>query len=560
MYFSLNNIKLIDEEIEIKILYHNNIKWECILADKIYTSSKKDIKFPKICSIDYFFEKEQQLKIEVISQKVKKEVILIIGNILSSNNNSLSVNIEKQFNIKIIANTPETDELCCEFDVSILHTKPIGKELFYVLSNSHGQLISRKQFNRVCKSEEAFPGNNNDWNFSLISLPKTYFCLKEDQDVLIQILEFNSSKTEAEERLRLAFKYSDGLKGIQENIDSKGIKGFVKIHIKEFNLLSFVDYVAKGLNINLITAIDFTGSNGHPMDEASLHYINGQEPTQYEKALRSCGEILAAYDDDQLIPLFGFGGVPPNKMLVEHAFSLAQFQKPDNEIKFKTKFHSKASSRISILKNKDKEKKKSSIVMNFEENEKKIDNFKSVKSEESDHSDDEEVGDIKEKKKESASLFKEESVYGLDGVIEAYKNSINKIVFSGPTNFTPLIDKIRNAIRKEGFDSKKYYILLIITDGQISDLKQTINAIVQAGDLPLSIVIVGVGDDDFSSMRELDGDDFPLTNFNNKVTPRDIAQFVPFSEFSHDMKLLGAEILKEIPYQVESFFQYNNIK
>ena len=64
MYFSLNNIKLIDEEIEIKILYHNNIKWECILADKIYTSSKKDIKFPKICSIDYFFEKEQQLKIE----------------------------------------------------------------------------------------------------------------------------------------------------------------------------------------------------------------------------------------------------------------------------------------------------------------------------------------------------------------------------------------------------------------------------------------------------------------------------------------------------------------
>ena len=27
----------------------------------------------------------------------------------------------------------------------------------------------------------------------------------------------------------------------------------------------------------------------------------------YEKAIRSCGDILAYYDDDQLFPCFGFG-------------------------------------------------------------------------------------------------------------------------------------------------------------------------------------------------------------------------------------------------------------
>lgn len=46
----------------------------------------------------------------------------------------------------------------------------------------------------------------------------------------------------------------------------------------------------------------------------------------------------------------------------------------------------------------------------------------------------------------------------------------------------------------------KYLILLIITDGAIHDMDESIRQIVQGADLPLSILIVGVGDNDFGNM------------------------------------------------------------
>ena len=42
----------------------------------------------------------------------------------------------------------------------------------------------------------------------------------------------------------------------------------------------------------------------------------------------------------------------------------------------------------------------------------------------------------------------------------------------------------------------------------INDAQQTIDAVVQASGLPLSIIIVGIGNADFSQMEVLDGGDF----------------------------------------------------
>ena len=69
---------------------------------------------------------------------------------------------------------------------------------------------------------------------------------------------------------------------------------------------SFISYLRSGMNINLTIGIDFTGSNGTYTDYRSYHYLNNGM-NDYEKAIRSCGDILAYYDDDQLFPCFGFG-------------------------------------------------------------------------------------------------------------------------------------------------------------------------------------------------------------------------------------------------------------
>lgn len=45
--------------------------------------------------------------------------------------------------------------------------------------------------------------------------------------------------------------------------------------------------------------------------------------------------------------------------------------------------------------------------------------------------------------------------------------------------------------------NQKYTICLIITDGIITDFDQTVDEIVKASDLPVSIIIIGVGNADF---------------------------------------------------------------
>ena len=47
---------------------------------------------------------------------------------------------------------------------------------------------------------------------------------------------------------------------------------------------------------------------------------------------------------------------------------------------------------------------------------------------------------------------------------------------------------------------------MILTNGGIQDIEETIDEIVKGSSLPLSIIIVGVGAEDFSSMVRLDGD------------------------------------------------------
>ena len=74
-------------------------------------------------------------------------------------------------------------------------------------------------------------------------------------------------------------------------------------------------------------------------------------------------------------------------------------------------------------------------------------------------------------------------------------------------------------------------MLLIITDGVISDMADTKRALVYASTLPYSIIIVGVGSADFSAMDALDCDTGLLRDQDGHVAQRDIVQFVPFRNF-----------------------------
>lgn len=53
---------------------------------------------------------------------------------------------------------------------------------------------------------------------------------------------------------------------------------------------------------------------------------------------------------------------------------------------------------------------------------------------------------------------------------------------------------------------QNYFILLMLTDGALTDMGHTMTAIIKASRLPMSLIIVGVGEADFAAMDALDCD------------------------------------------------------
>lgn len=91
-----------------------------------------------------------------------------------------------------------------------------------------------------------------------------------------------------------------------------------------------------------------------------------------------------------------------------------------------------------------------------------------------------------------------------------------------------------------------------------------LQAVVAASVLPMSIIIVGVGNADFTAMETLDADTVALSHEGVKAA-RDIVQFVPFNKFVSmgDPRLarlrLAREVLAEIPTQFIGYMKANNI-
>ena len=121
------------------------------------------------------------------------------------------------------------------------------------------------------------------------------------------------------------------------------------------------------------------------------------------------------------------------------------------------------------------------------------------------------------------------------------------------------MDEINQNLR-ENPEENHYEILMILTDGIINDMKETTKLLVECASLPLSVIIIGIGDADFSNMIILDGDEITLTDFDGNKTKRDLVQFVEYEKFkkggysTKNSEELSEEVLKEIPRQIEEYY------
>lgn len=238
---------------------------------------------------------------------------------------------------------------------------------------------------------------------------------------------------------------------------------------------SFIDYISGGCELNVVVAIDFTGSNGDPRKPGTLHHIDKNSRNQYEQAMAAIVSTLLKYDSDQKIPVLGFGAKYDG--VVRHCFQCGT--SPE--------------------------------------------------------------------------------AHGLQGVLDAYDATFKTgLIMSKPTVFSEVMEgaaahatQAFNAAVAKG--SQSYTILLILTDGAVSDVNATAACLSKISDSPMSVVIVGVGTADFSAMQFLD-------DLNaGGGGPRDIVQFVPFNQHANSSHSLTQATLEEIPRQLEGYFKSKNI-
>lgn len=150
---------------------------------------------------------------------------------------------------------------------------------------------------------------------------------------------------------------------------------------------------------------------------------------------------------------------------------------------------------------------------------------------------------------------------GVEGLIRAYKATLGRIQLHGPTIFSEvlrtvgvIVSRRTEAAFRAGNSTLAYTVLLMLTDGVISDYDATVAELIRLSSLPLSVVIIGVGTENFGRMYSLDSSNGILRR-GIEFAKRSFVQFVPYQQFKGDLSVLAERVLGKIPEQVITYIE-----
>ena len=153
------------------------------------------------------------------------------------------------------------------------------------------------------------------------------------------------------------------------------------------------------------------------------------------------------------------------------------------------------------------------------------------------------------------------NITGIDNILNCYKNALNYVELSEPKIFSEFLVKIIERIENQNVNqnNQNYNVLVILTNGNINDMQDTVDLIVKGSRLAFSIIVVGIGDGSFEDIRKLDVDHKSLTDRSGNKLQRDIVQFVPFSEYCNLPQRIVKEFLVKISKELTNFYLLKNI-
>ena len=427
--------------------------------------SKQKVVFEKFFVCDYFKNNQQNIQITINKNNIPKIINTSLDDIINAPNSTFVINLINDELFVVKAEKLGVDEGILNIFITIKNEQ----EPNYFIDNKLYYLVTCRNCD-IYRSAEI----RNNGAFVPSQIP-------------ISLLQPNYTISFYNFRDEPIFSITRTIQNVIHNKKAKKnlILNEKLLVLEDYSAVSkklmLTDYLDAGIKLAISIGIDFTASNGNPLNYGSLHSIHGNFLNDYEKAISSCGVIVGHFDYDQIYPVFGFGAI----------------------------LNSSYSNSTSMCFN-----------LNFSE---------------------------------------KPEIDRLDSVLKFYHDCIGqkKLTFSGPSDFSPLIRNVINRINKNNLF--EYHVLMILTTGVIDDLQQTIDLLVEACELPFSVIIVGIGNGDFTNMEKLDGDETLLSSSSGKKRIRDIVQFVPFNKYENDPKKLSMEVLAELPRQLVEFYYLKNL-
>jgi len=138
----------------------------------------------------------------------------------------------------------------------------------------------------------------------------------------------------------------------------------------------------------------------------------------------------------------------------------------------------------------------------------------------------------------------------------------------------PIVRMVINLASQKKISQEEqfYYIVVLFTNGRVSDMDALKQAIVEVSYLPVSIVLIGVGPNppregeepadwapDFSQLVALDADYERMVDEDGYEQARDCVQFLDFTKCRYDEAEFAMQLMAEIPKQIKEFFEEKNI-
>lgn len=289
--------------------------------------------YPMPFDVDYVFEAIQEVVVKVYHHDGKHDVTdeskhtflgkgtFFMSNLMCTNGERLVLDITDGKKIGKVMVKGETitntnDLLCVTFAGTKLTNKDgwFGKsDPFLVIQrvNEDGTWSSVWQSVRIDNSL------NPKW--AAVKISMSVLCNGDiDRPLKIQVFDWDKDGThdsmgDVETSVRSMLQAGSDMPVIEADKKTKK-KGYTNSGtLTASNVMiehhpTFAQFITGGLDINLVVAIDFTGSNGDPMQPGSLHHINPSGAhNAYQNAILGVASVLEPYDTDKQYSVYGFG-------------------------------------------------------------------------------------------------------------------------------------------------------------------------------------------------------------------------------------------------------------